>query len=111
MKRAKVCLEGPLSHIPFDAWVEDWDWNGWAVPNFEFAEAKRFTELYDSKVPACSGWYDAAADEFCYRIDGDDEDVCYGPAEIKINGKKLKVYPIGAGEWIWSLWEMEPLEL
>ncbi len=60
MRRAQVYLDGPLMDYPFEAWVEEETWNGWAVPYFEFAEARRFTELYARKQRGCRGWHDAA---------------------------------------------------
>jgi hypothetical protein len=70
-------------------------WNGWALPHFTFDVAQRIVEAIRLFQDA---HYDAIADEFVFETpDGDEER--FGAVEIKGLGK---LYPIGAGSWIWE---------
>ena len=83
-------------------WTQGSDWNGWAVPHFEFREAQRLVQLHQRTYGPESAWYDADDDEFAFILDGDDVPETFPASEIVAEGKTLKVYPIGAGCWIWE---------
>ena len=95
-KRTQFTLEGTQG--AFAAWTDGADWNGWAMPRFEFADAQSLIVALGKDVSK----YDATADAFITTMQGGDEEIW--PAEIihLPDGGTVKVYPIGAGSWIWE---------
>lgn len=79
----------------FDGFTLGETWNGWARPYFTFEQALRILEAHHSRGQ--KGWYDESEDAFSFEM-GEGE-VDSFPAE-SIEGRKL--YPIGAGCWIWE---------
>lgn len=82
----------------FTGWSDGRVWNGWAMPHFEFPEAGKII----AAVAPSTGRYDAALDAFV-TVTSDDELETW-PAEIIAlpDGGTVKVYPVGAGSWIWD---------
>lgn len=95
-RRGIFTLEG--TEGKFTGWTDARNWNGWAMPRFEFAEAHRLISAFGESL----GKYDPTADAFITAMDGGDEEIW--PAEIIAlpDGGTVKVYPIGAGSWIWE---------
>jgi hypothetical protein len=94
--KAKFTIEGGEGE--FYGWTDGKSWNGWAMPYFEFTEAKRVVDvLTESK-----GRYDADGDCFVtFDTDGADEN--WESQTITLLGnQQMKVYGIGAGAWIWE---------
>jgi hypothetical protein len=89
----------------FDAWTEGESWNGWAVPYFEPATAQHLLNIYRQQNGEDSAWYDSAADEYCFRVNGSIEVERYGSLILKAGDQPWKLYPIGARCWIWDIWE------
>ena len=94
--RTQFALEG--TEGTFAAWTDGTDWNGWAMPRFEFADAQLLIAALGKDVSK----YDATADAFITTMQGGDEETW--PAEIihLPDGGTVKVYAIGAGSWIWE---------
>jgi hypothetical protein len=93
-RRAQFEIEG--CETRFDGWSGGTAWNGWARPMFDFQTAQK---VLAALVP---GWrYDEEADAFITPNDDGDES---WPAEIVElpDGGLAKLYPIGAGSWIWD---------
>ena len=81
----------------FEGWSDGRLWNGWAKPRFEFAEAMKIVATLKARSR-----YNAATDSFTTMISNGQEEVW--PAEMISlpDGGTVKVYPIGAGAWIWE---------
>ena len=95
-RKAKFEVEGVEAE--FNGWTDGNSWNGWAMPHFEFNEAKRVVDVItDSK-----GRYDAEQDCFV-TTDTDGEDEVWESQTITLLGnQQVKVYGVGAGSWIWD---------
>ena len=77
-------------------------WNGWAMPYFDAETGHRLVTL----IPELS--FDASADAFVFKADGDDGDDAFEACTIMVEGKSVKAYPIGAGCWTWSFADPQP---
>jgi hypothetical protein len=93
-RRAQFEVEG--CDARFDGWSDGTAWNGWAQPLFDFQTAQ--TVL----AALAPGWrYDEQADTFI--TPGDDGDESWPVAIVDLpDGGAAKLYPIGAGSWIWD---------
>lgn len=78
----------------FEGYTESTLWNGWACPFFDFANAQRIVAAF---APLQEAAYDADLDEFVFASEDGEER--FGAVEIEGAGK---LYPIGAGTWIWE---------
>jgi len=89
---------------PYDAYVQEETWNGFAVPAFPKHTAERV--LNDSK--GWSWFFDDSIDAFVIRNEGDDLGdlpyICQGFAANTEHGL-LWLYPIGAFFWVWTIAE------
>ena len=95
-QKSKFELEG--CDQVFEGWTSGRRWNGWAMPYFELAEAKRLTEA----IAENGVRYDAERDAFVsFGIDGDEE-VWEGTVISTVGASSIKVYGVGAGAWIWE---------
>lgn len=75
-------------------------WNGWQRPAFRKAVAERVMKW---KLVYIKMMYDPKTDTFWgYSTDNREWEGWPGK-DITVNGKKVHVYPIGAGAWIWDL--------
>lgn len=93
----RAVFEMDATKEKFEGWSDGRLWNGWAKPKFEFAEAMKIVATSKAR-----GRYDAATDDFTTVISNGEEEVW--PAEMISlpDGGTVKVYPIGAGSWIWE---------
>lgn len=73
-------------------------WNGWEMPCFQKAAAERVMKKFYRKVT-----YDKKTDTFWGLNDDYNEWEGWPGKDITVAGKKVHVYPIGAGAWIWDL--------
>lgn len=77
-------------------------WNGFDRPLFDFEVAQQV--LTQSHKNGFSWHYDLEDDSFrvtCDRdIDGEDE--VFTGEIIIVETKEMRVYPVGAGSWMWS---------
>lgn len=81
----------------YRGWTTGQRWNGWAMPFFEFEEATKYAKDSGNTV------YDPARDAFVTKREDLDEEEVDEATVILVKGRgALKVYPIGAGSWIWS---------
>jgi hypothetical protein len=87
-------------------WTDGSDWNGWATPYFEFAEAKNLIRLHQAVNGPDSAYYNPQSDTFGFLLNGGDEPELFGAVEIAASSHKVKVYPIGTCAWIWE--EVDP---
>ena len=94
------------SNVSFKGWSDGSLWNGWDMPLFELDAAKRvliaFIRIHKENNEPFQAWYDETEDAFCFILPDEIEPECYSAEVIEIGGKKLKVYPIGTGAWIWE---------
>lgn len=95
-RQAIFTLEGIRGK--FVGWSDGRNWNGWAMPRFEFAEAQRLIAPLWKDV----GKYNATADAFITAMEAGEPETW--PSEIihLPGGGTVKVYPIGGGSWIWE---------
>jgi hypothetical protein len=95
-RQAKFSLMDSAEH--FTGWTNGENWNGWAMPHFEFAEAQRLIAW----LKTSAGRYDVARDVFL-TFNMDDEEEMWPGCSISISdGSSIKVYGIGAGCWCWN---------
>lgn len=78
----------------FEGYTLDENWNGWACPRFTYEQG--LFVLTACQQADQHGFYDAANDRFVVSFN--DEEESYEAEEID----GLKVYPIGARNWIWE---------
>ena len=87
------------SDMVFTGWANGQKWNGWEMPRFEFQVCTQLLGwIGDGKAR-----YDGERDTFItVRQNGQEET---WPAEsITItDGSRIKVYPLGAGSWMWKI--------
>lgn len=82
----------------FAGWTDGRLWNGWAMPRFELAEAQRLIAWLGDKRAS----YDEVRDAFLTVSQEGDEETWPAESIVVSDGGTLKVYPIGAGAWIWD---------
>jgi len=90
---------------PFEGWTAGQRWNGWECPYFEFNTAIQMVDAWNNAAfgeEEYQARYDEERGEFCFCDGGLEEWDCFGAQTIEIEGKTIKVYPIGAFCWIWS---------
>lgn len=106
-KKSSFGLDLLGSDISFQGWTDGSLWNGWSKPLFEFNEAQKLldtlTRAYKQANEPLQAWYDSEEDSFYFILQEETEPEGY-PAEVieAEEGQKLKVYPIGAGAWVWE---------
>jgi len=85
------------SEASFDGWSNGELWNGWAMPRFELAVCREILK----SLGDVQARFEEEADAFVTVSNGEEET---WPAEqIAISdGSQVKVYPLGAGSWIWE---------
>jgi hypothetical protein len=94
--RTKFSFEG--LEESFTGWTDGKNWNGWAMPRFEFADAQRLI----AALAQDGGKYDPGADAFITMMEASEpENWCAEIIDLP-DGGTVKVYPIGAGSWIWE---------
>jgi hypothetical protein len=92
-----------LPNMFFEGYSDGSDWNGWACPYFEKAEAER---VLAASEPNGFVWqFDETQDAFVVRNSNDDEE--YEPeifegTILNIDGNMVKVYIVGGYSWIWE---------
>ena len=93
-RRARFEVEG--CDACFEGWSDGTAWNGWARPWFDFQTAQ--TVL----AALAPGWrYDEQADAFI--TPGEDGEESWPVTIVDLpDGGAARLYPIGAGSWIWD---------
>jgi hypothetical protein len=94
MRPAKFIID-TFGDQTFDGFTNGDTWNGWARPYFTFDQAERIIEAHAAQGNKAA--YDASEDAFSFEFSADEVDSF--PAEV-VEGRKL--YPVGAGCWIWE---------
>lgn len=95
-RQARFSLMDSEDH--FTGWANGENWNGWAMPHFEFVEAQRLIAwLKDDKAR-----YDAERDAFVTQSQDGEEELWAAQAIAITDGSSIKVHPIGAGSWCWD---------
>jgi hypothetical protein len=92
MLKAKFTIDS-LKGI-FEGHTRGENWNGWACPYFTYEQA--LLVLTACQQADQHGFYDVTNDRFTFSFKDEDESC---EAE-EIDG--MKVYPIGARNWIWE---------
>ena len=81
----------------FDGWSNGEVWNGWAMPRFGFAVCREILKSFADEQAR----FDEKGDAFVTVSDGEEES--WPGEQITISdGSRIKVYPLGAGSWIWE---------
>jgi|ERR1044071_1407282 hypothetical protein len=86
------------SEEAFDGWTDGRCWNGWEMPRFEKSEADRLVRSLGNERAR----FDAVRDAFVTLAQDGEEEVWVGEQIIITDGSAMKVYPVGAGSWIWD---------
>jgi hypothetical protein len=86
------------SEAVFEGWTDGRLWNGWAMPRFEKGEAERLVRWLGEG----QGRYDGAQDAFVTRAHCGEDEIWRAETVIISDGSAVKVYPIGAGSWVWD---------
>jgi hypothetical protein len=97
----RFCLDA--LNADFDGYANGTTWNGWACPYFSRDVAEAVLEA--STANGYQWLYDGDRDTYVVRsIDDPDgyEPEQFPGQTVEINGKEVKVYPIGAYSWIWE---------
>lgn len=85
-----------------EGWTDGSTWNGWAAPSFERDQAERLMELHRQALGEDAAWYDAEQDAFYFHLAGADEPSAYEGVDAEVDGQTVRIYAIGAGDWIWE---------
>jgi hypothetical protein len=96
---------------PFEGWTSGQRWNGWECPYFEFDTVLRMVDVWNNTSfgeEEYQARYDEELDEFYFRDGGLEEWNCFRAQLIEVEGKEIKVYPIGAYGWCWT-WDDEKM--
>ena len=89
-----------ISEEVFSGFTDGDTWNGFACPYFTYDEATRVLEEMGA------GWeYDSRKDAFNVLIPEGTEPDEYGSIMIRLDGKEIKTYAIGAYAWVWNIIE------
>ncbi len=95
-RRAQFSIEGIAEK--FRGWTDGHHWNGWAMPFFEGGEALRVVAVFDPN----DARYEAATDSFITVTADGEEESWHGEIIALPDGGTAKLYPVGAGSWIWE---------
>ncbi len=76
------------------------DWNGWAVPYFDFPTAMFMCEDKENNLQ-----YNEEKDAFVWTDENNEEPEEFTPVAILVDGVEVKTYPIGASIWCWDIVE------
>jgi hypothetical protein len=94
---------------PYPGYTDDDRWNGWATPYFELDVAKRIAEDYvrtnkemGGDMAGSRARYDKSEDAFALYEPINDYESFYDAQTITVEGREVKVYPIGTYEWTWE---------
>jgi hypothetical protein len=81
----------------FDGWSNGEVWNGWEMPRFDSAVCQAILKSLGDEQAR----FDEKADAFVTVSNGEGE--AWAAEEItNTDGSRIKVYPLGAGSWIWE---------
>ena len=78
----------------FEGWTDGSDWNGWACPYFEVAEAQKIAAYH-------GGRFDEASREFTFQANSEEPE-SYAAETIEAGGRQVEAWPIGSTIWIWD---------
>lgn len=83
--------------ITFAGWSNGLLWNGWELPRFEFTICQEILKVLGDEQAR----FDGEADAFVTVSNGEEE--MWLAEQITVtDGSRIKVYPLGAGSWIWE---------
>jgi len=96
MRPATFTIDTFSEHV-FAGFTKGETWNGWARPLFTYDEAQKIITAH--KKLGLNASYDQELDAFTFKMapSGDDHDIFPG-----IEIENMKLYPVGAGCWIWE---------
>ncbi|HWV98501.1 MAG TPA: hypothetical protein VNZ64_02295 [Candidatus Acidoferrum sp.] len=86
------------SEEAFEGWADGRTWNGWQMPRFERDEAERLVRWVGGERSR----FDAARDAFVTISQSGEEEIWAGEGVAVSDGSAMKVYPVGAGAWMWD---------
>lgn len=103
----------PLPNEVFQGFSDGRTWNGWACPYFTKDQADRLVTAWERHGYQAA--YNAQADVFKFgpldtvgdsaAVDLNDPEEAEQFGAVEVDGRKL--YPIGAGAWIWDMVETD----
>ncbi len=96
MKAATFIIDALPGHV-FNGFTQGETWNGWARPFFTFDEAQNIVSAH--KEHGRNAYYDKESDGFAFEValSKGDYDIF---SSVEVEG--IKLYPVGAGCWIWE---------
>lgn len=94
LRKLSFALEALPNQI-FHGYTMGEEWNGWAVPYFDFDESKKIAHAHENSLNIVT-LYDEEDDKFTFRFSDEEEEY---QATIMDN---RKLYPLGSGVWIWE---------
>lgn len=89
----------------FTGYTDGDEWNGWACPYFERAQAEQV--LRASEANGFRWRYESERDAYVVDSDRSDTSEVFVGTDIQVNGNSIRVYPVGAYSWIWELINLE----
>lgn len=96
----RASFSGDWNETPVRGFSDGNRWNGWAMPYFEFDTAQAIAAEFEGEDSTLR--YQKDIDAFIYTsANCPDAPEAYAGTWIDIEGKPMKVYPIGAGSWCW----------
>lgn len=101
IRRGLFSLDDGPSYAGYTA---DQTWNGWACPLFtkEVADQIAVAWAHDP-LSQMAGTYDATTDTYAFLDpENEDEPALYPGEDHVVDGQPLRLYPIGAGCWVWD---------
>jgi len=92
----------------YRVWSTGENWNGWAIPFFEFDEAMKYSKASLKTKHVAPTIYDPKQDAFITTFeDQPDEPQVEQATEVYIRGRgPMKLYPLGGG-WTWQFIDKE----
>ena len=97
-----------LGNSEFQGYTQDEDWNGFACPYFSYDQAMAVAQAWREHGFAAN--YDEDTGEFVFEVSGGEagnEFQRFG----SIEAEGMKLYPIGAFNWIWGEVEKSDFEV
>lgn len=102
LQPARFTMDSLGEGVTLEGFSSGETWNGWDCPYFTFEQAQKVVEAFNASQQlegnTVEARYDAGQDAFCFLFESSGESDDF-PA-VEIEGQKL--YPIGAGCWIWE---------
>lgn len=106
---AKFQIDG-MDQLKFEGYTLGETWKGWARPYFTYEQAHTVAKVFNEQTVYESS-YTPSANTFVFKNKIHvDENYSFTSETLILGGVETKVYPIGAGSWVWTECEPEMTE-